>query len=591
MMEKSSSTSKQQIDNSLASFKSNYFPDENWILRWVNRRILSSKNNASPRIEVTLCKVPRDLSFNSYQAYNDPIPTIKKILLPAGELPNLRLNNWYQNGKLILDDESNFVYHKVIANSKKEYSPFVKRKIFKANSLEGYFQLFEAFDEYGPVKVYIPAWEILRSMYTPTSHFARSILSYPGDIALDKLAVLNSCSTDPTIRNKWNIVLRNSVGQEWGKLVACLIFLSSANLAFKEIFFNTQISDGFIGARLPFENQEQELTIKIHKTKLTSSKQPREIYALQLIRAAWSDWDKIDLNFTSEYQKEKAHAKKTASPFSSGVSVAPENEVEVDISYDDPDTNASSSIYHLLSGKSAFVANNIDITKIKKSPSISFEKNSDIPNITTNIGSSGIHGEDIQGIGRISNDLKEQFDSNEFALLIQTMDNLKKEGKITTYTSIPPSSKYMYSLRNGLRVWAYPTKILTKNSKLKKIEVTVPFAWLDKEHKRIRTALILKIVVNSFELLWIETEFRNNIGVRSVLALGPRTDEEIYNICIKIAEKRGNLGPAYNMELFGNEFGKVWTWKHFKSEKKVNGKTVLTFHENSLLTQIFRGIT
>ena len=565
------------------------FPKGRWIIRWLSKRIAPRMNSVTPRMEVLLCKVPDGTKFEDYVPYRDIAPELKFLKITVGELPHIRFNNGFHDGVCVYTQPSEFLTLRINALQSKRKRERIK--LFKDENLDqyGWFNVFEGSDENGPVTVYLPCWEVLRSIYTPTSHFAKALLGFPGDVAIDKLVNLNSSSIDLHDESIWNLVLRFQTLRKWRFHAGLFALDPVARHAANDVYFNASGANGYIGAFIPFE--DDYLEIKIRKVKqpdpARQNRRHSKIYATEILYVGWDYKALLNVFVERSGVDGTAPFGNKPAPFSSGV-VLSENASEILISDSDPDNDAGSGVAHRQSGTSALFAKNIVTIDVVRDAVTSFDNRLGISKENTNTASSSDRGSGDKGVAQISNDQESNLPATEFELVFDAFKKIKLAGHITSFEIYePPDGKGTH--RAGFPVWIYPGR--TKHIKENGIEVEKPinFSWIDYENDQPRTFLVLKIKIQSSLLFWIETEHKNFKGIRSVLVAGqPLDDERIIKIRNQIVRKNGVVGLDEDLDLFGKGFGYVWSWTHAYHDNSGDGReSSRELNEVSMLRKIY----
>ena len=419
----------EDIDDGLTPLPSKrftQFPKGRWIIRWVGKRIAPRMNSVTPRMEVLLCKVPDGIKFEDYIPYTDISPELKLLVITVGELPHIRLNNGFDDGACVYKQSSEFMILRINALQSKRKRERIK--LFKDESLDqyGWFNVFEGSDADGAVTVYLPCWEVLRSIYTPTSHFAKTLLGFPGDVALDKLVNLDSSSILVNDKSIWNLVVRFQTLWKWRIHAGFIALDPVAKHAANDVYFNAAGADGYVGAFLPIE--DDYLEIKIRKVKQPHPNRQNlrhsKIYATEILHVGWDCKALINVFIERSGSDGTAPFGNKQAPFSTGV-VLNENASEILISDSDPDSDAGSAVAHRRSGTSALIAKNIVTIDVVRDAITSFDNRLGISKETTNTASSSDKGSSDKGVAQISNDQESNLSATEFELVVDAFKKLK----------------------------------------------------------------------------------------------------------------------------------------------------------------------
>lgn len=564
------------------------FPKGRWIIRWVGKRIAPRLNSFTPRMELLLCKVPDEIKFEDYVPYSDINPELKLLVMTVGELPHIRLNNGFDDGVCVYTQPSEFLILRINASQLKRKRERIK--LFQNEELNqyGWFDVVEGCDSYGAVTVYLPCWEVLRSIYTPTSHFAKTLLGFPGDVAINKLVDLNHSSIDLHDESIWNLVVRFQTLWKWRIHAGFFALDPIAKKAANEVYFTASGEDGYIGARLPFE--DDYLEIKIRKIKQPDPNRQNlrhsKIYATEILFVGWNCKALLNVDIERGGVDGTAPFGNKPAPYTSGV-VLNGNASEILISDSDPDSSAGSSVVHRRSGTSALFAKNIVTIDVVRDAVTSFDNRLGISKETTNTASSSDRGSGNKGVAQLSNDQDLNIAATEFELVLDAFKKLKLAGHITNFKICePPADAAAY--RSGLPVWVYPgwTKRIKKNGVEELKPIT--FSWIDYAKEQPRTFLVLRVEVKNRVLLWIETENKNGKGIRSVLVAGRSLDNErIIKIRSQIVSRNGVVGIDTDLDLFGEGFGFVWSWTHaYPDNSEAGREKQRELNEVSMLNKI-----
>lgn len=592
MVQESSEQFQENDDDGLIPLPTkrfSQFPKGRWIIRWVGKRVAPRLNSFTPRMELLLCKVPDGIKFEDYVPYSDIDPELKFLVMTVGELPHIRLNSGFDDGVCAYVQPSEFLILRINASRLKRKRERIK--LFQNGKLNqyGWFDVFEGNDSNGAVTVYLPCWEVLRSIYTPTSHFAKTLLGFPGDVAINKLVDLNCSSIDLHDESIWNLVVRFQTLWKWRIHAGFFALDPIARQAANEVYFTASGEDGYIGASLPFE--DDYLEIKIRKVKQPDpnrqNRRHSKIYATEILFVGWNCKALLNVEIERSGVDGTAPFGNKPTPYSSGV-VLNGNASEILISDSDPDRSAGSAVVHRRSGTSALFAKNIVTVDVIRDAVTSFDNRLEISKETSNAASSSDRGSGNKGVAQISNDQDSNLPATEFELVFDAFKKLKLTGHITNF-EIYESPDGRGAYRSGFPVWIYPGMI--KHIKKNGDEVLKPinFSWVDYEKDQPRTFLVLRIEIKNRLLFWIETEHKYGKGIRSVLVAGrPLDNERIIKIRDQIVSMNGAVGVDKDLDLFGEGFGFVWSWTHdYPNKTEVGNEKYRELNEVSMLNKIY----
>ena len=576
------------------------FPLGKWFVRWVGKHKPPSMNRQTPRMEVLLCQVPSWRDFDTYAPYIDTNPHLIIVELSVGELPDIRLNEGYEDGIHVYTAPSKLISARVNATVEQLQTSLTQISLFKDKSrqINGWFSAVQGTIGESPVKVFIPCWEILRALYTPTSHFAKSLLGYPGDVAINKIVDMTESTIDPDSPVDWRFKLRHLTPIEFHLTAGFLSLYPPARAALNNIYIHAISPAGFIGANLPFDDDQLDIKFKVripHKECMIDG--VRHLYATELIYARWDVFDSLKFHADKEGGGKDGTAPSALakpSPYGSGLSALP-SDGEITISGADPDKNIGNNAFHRKRGISALVADDVSRIPVIRDAITKFSpKTSSLTDNSTSKISASDRGANENDVSGSSNDQDLHRKVDAFQLLIEAFGRLLNKGQINDFEIISPPQNESY--RCEIPVWKFPVlrDVNKPGTRFTVAPERILFGWIDFHERRHRTLLVIKIGLTvegtRQEVLWFETETKQGTGVRSVIATGaPLNSNRIIGIRDAIANRGGNLGVSKNLLLLGTENGSTWSWKHAFSSSP-DPSEPKSMNEASMLKKIIEGL-
>ena len=539
-----------------------------WVFRGVVTRVKNRGSEGTAHLRCVFVRIPDGMSIEHYDPYRDPAREVIDLRLNAGLLPQLRANLVFVDGLVVGVLEHRSIKVTVDASAGMPLAYHEGKLLPGKESQTVWFAEYPATLGATPVTVQLPCPEIVRATMAPNSHFARSLLSGPASVALEKLVDAAHCFIDPADVNHWHLYLRHLTARDYAQLAGMYLFSPAAAAALDCLHTNFIASDGKFKVPLPFNERQVELDIYVHpNADLRKAIRASAIVAVK--RQGWVPPKiSVDKKFAGKGQASPTDGD-TPSPFQHD---GPElNPLSDSLTHPnaDPDSSSSANITHLRGADFALDIFGSIIEPVAKSASVRLGLHDDTGELT-NKGSSGDLGDREGSVARVSLDQLEKVASGRFAAVLHAFAGLESDGHVSAVQPVSP--EYAKSLeREGVLCWPFKTKMVRRKVSGGDVEeqgYKRKWGFVDVGAERIRTALVIRFEYRGHRLCWVEIDVRltekgepREHFVATVFRVGEYAQSDAEIVVRQLDRHEGRIGRLERVQHF--VLGKsIWPVTH-----------------------------
>lgn len=539
-----------------------------WWVRWVDRYFVPQRGTATPWVEVVLSPlhVPLDeiRSLNLKQTVT-ATEALHPIRLFTGYIPRLALGTVFRDGvevaclplqtMRINAEAVHLATHGVMdeLSRKPSWWTFPYRVINRRDYyLAGFLKSHAVVVTSERMTIVLPCHEVFRTMYAPDSEIALALTSGPWEMT--KTRVLERSETGIRADGRWQIVLRKRIRNEFANVLANLCLNKAGKAGANGIYTALLASDGPGCMKVPMPFDISRLQMEARGIWLDDD--PRKFLALQISSMTWP----IDVE--TVYRRQNSGDKgKIQTPIdkpkpyaTNGAKPSPDGEGFINAnSNEDPSASSASTNFSLPSLRWR------NAPKLEKEEKLESFVYVGIPTEDEDHTLAGVsagtewHGETSSGSATYSQERRDH--SLRFAEVVEMLDRLKAAGEIEQWKCIPhPRPRLVVG---GLSVWHFPTKVTGAKK-------TPGFCYLDRDGKRLRSALVCEIHYRGSTAYWLELEVGQSGGGFRSLVFSVAAPDPTASILLLLNIAALNRGVWPHIDDLVMETGLTWAefWIH-----------------------------